>query len=142
MRSRGEQVWILASAAPAVSGIMAAVALEDWTGRSLTTWRGPVTARSAEGGALLAIVEGLRKARDRGAREVTVLCPFRKLAARLNRREPIAWNDPLARSWMQARALSHTFGRCEFHYKDAASTGHVTELALSGILSQPLAQAA
>lgn len=142
MRSRGDQVWIIASAAPVASRMMAAVALEDWTGRSLTTWRAPVRVGSIEQGALMAVVEGLRKARDRGAREVTVLCPFRNLAARLARREPIAWDDPLSRSWMQARALSHAFARCDFQYKDAASTGHVTELAISGVAAQPLAQAA
>jgi hypothetical protein len=63
---------------------------------------------------LIAIVEALRLARDRGAQQVTVMCSDEEAVARLNRHQPTAWNEPMAGVWRQARALAHGFARCYF----------------------------
>lgn len=135
-------VWLQASSAPVPGGVGAAMILKDDTGRCLGAWRSVTAASSEEHASLIAIVQGLREAREWNAQRVTVLCPFPQLISRLNRLTPTAWKDPVALHWIQARALSHAFVQCRFRTVEAARVSEVTLLARDGVQEAPLAATA
>lgn len=127
--STGKQIAILAAGARGPAGAAGAMLMGDGQGRALAAWETSPTTLSLEHAALLAIVEGLRLAKDRRADEVTVYSPYPRLIARLGRRERFRWDDPMARDWVQARALTHAFVRCEFQTISEKDVRAVTQMA-------------
>jgi len=134
------QLWIVAGGVRGAAGSAAVLVLRDGAGRVVGSWQREVGSSNLDQATLLAVVEGLKQARERRAGSVTVLCPSPILADRLNRKAPMAWDDPAARLWMRARALSHGFNRCEFRLLDAAAAREVS--SLSAVSAEPSLAAA
>ncbi|HET6381775.1 MAG TPA: reverse transcriptase-like protein [Armatimonadota bacterium] len=138
MAAREDHLVVLAGTSAAPNQRAAGMVLTSASDRWLGSWRHSEASISSEQAALLAIVEGLRQAREHRAQRVTVLCALPALSARLNRLIPTAWDEPVARLWIQARALSHAFARCEFravNLEDIRSATRLAETALHGELS-------
>ena len=112
---------IVAAGLRSAGGSASVLVLRDAAGRVVGNWQRDAGNATVDQAVLLAVIEGLRQARERRADKVTVFCPSPILAARLDRKAPMAWDDPAARLWMRARALSHGFEQCNFRLLDAAS---------------------
>ena len=138
----GKRMVVLAAAAKGRNGAASAMILGDGRGHPMSAWKSSASRLSTEHAALLAIIEGLRQARDRRADRVTVFTPCQSLVARLSHRERVRWSHPMARDWVQARALTHAFTHCEFEAIPQHEARTVIEMAVRTVNPQELAAAA
>ena len=139
---RDRHLWVLADAAASAGQTASAMLLTAGSERTLGSYQRVKACLPKEEAILGAIVDGLRAAREQRAEQVTVLCPHPELADRLNRRTPTTWDEPVARLWIQARALSHAFLRCEFRTVEKATVSRATRLAQEALGHAPLSRAA
>ena len=124
-----KSVLVVAGAVSDRDGVGVAMQLWDSDGHCLRQWRRRMLVDSSEHGALIGILEGMESAREIGAPQVVVYCPSCDLVDRLNKRVPTAWNEPIARAWVRARALSHTFVCCSFAPLESGQSREIMRLA-------------